>query len=132
MRTPTHEDVSPVRPGPAMDETLCRSSLLAHRLVSTNSNNAPTFLLGVTFKDEPKVLQCFFSSLIFNDGVVTADTITPEVCRLMTAREHSGQHHCLPTSWFLEIFCTLLCTGTFLFIIEHKCQPAEEICQYRF
>lgn len=126
-----------MRPGPAVNETLCQSSPLAHRLVSTNPNNASTFLLCVTFKDEPKVLQCLFLLvLVLNDGVVTAyspvATITPELCRLRTAREHLGQHHCLPTSWFLEIFCTLWCTGTFLFMIEHKCQPAEEICQYRF
>lgn len=44
IRSNVHETVSTMRPGPAVVESLCQPSPPAHRLVSTNHKNAPTFL----------------------------------------------------------------------------------------
>lgn len=53
-----HEAANTIRPGPAVNETLCQAFLLAHRLVSVNPKKVPTCLLCATFKNEPRVLQC--------------------------------------------------------------------------
>lgn len=74
------------------------------------------------------MFYAFYFSFL-NIGVLTtyspAATITPGrclgYCRLMKAGEPLGRPHCSPASWFLELF-----TATVLFLIEQRCQPAEE------
>lgn len=126
MRTPMHETVRAMRPDAAVNETLCQPSPLAHRLVSTKSKIAPSFVFSVAFEDEPKSISVFLFSIssdIVEKVCSPVATITPELCLHYSGlMEHWGQHHCLPASWFLDIFCTGLCSGTF----DIKCQPAEK------
>lgn len=72
--------VTTMRPGLTVNETLCQPSPLAHRLVSTNPKNAPTF--SVTLRDDPKVLQCLSFISFLKDVVENAYSpvaaITPD------------------------------------------------------
>lgn len=53
-----HETAGAIRYGPAVNES-CANPLYSHtELSQQNPKKVPKFLLSITFKDEPKVLQC--------------------------------------------------------------------------
>lgn len=123
MRTPMHEYFQHHETWSCCHWN-CANPLHSHRLVATKSTRKFLNFFLVIFNYEPKVLQCPVQC----DGVEKAHSpilllsFVVSITVVRGAREHLGQPHCLPASWFLEIFCMWLCTGIF----DIKCYAADK------
>lgn len=90
---------------------LCQPSPLAQTCCNKIHKKVPQPFLRAIFNYEPKVLQCPVQC----DSVEKAHSpifllsFVVSITAVRGVRKHLGQPHCLPASWFLEIFCMWLC-----------------------
>lgn len=136
MRTPMHETANAMRPGPAVNETLCQPSPPAHRLVSTKSQESSYISSSCYIQRWAKsiTVSFFFHFQTMVLRKPTQSNITPELrclhyCRLMTENIKGNTTACLPAGFWRYFVpgCVLACLASSVSQQEKK---ASKISQY--